>query len=82
MSKRITNIAHRKASFYAPENTETAFGLVIKINAIHIDLDVHSSKDIHLVVMHHDTLLRNTNGHGEVIDFPNKLNTSLKQKGI
>ena len=77
MSKKITNIAHRGASSYAPENTTAAFDLAIEMGVKHIELDVHSSKDNHLVVIHDDTLDRTTNGHGNVNDFTLKELQSL-----
>ena len=69
MLRKITNIAHRGASSYAPENTKSAFDLAIEMGIKHIELDVHSSKDNHLVVIHDDTLDRTTNGQGNVKDF-------------
>ena len=77
MSKKITNIAHRGASSYAPENTKAAFDLAIEMGVKHIELDVHSSKDNHLVVIHDDTLDRTTNGQGNVKDFTLKELQSL-----
>ena len=68
MQRKITNIAHRGASSYAPENTHAAFDMAINMGVKHIELDVHSSKDGHLVVIHDDTLNRTTNGNGNVTD--------------
>jgi len=68
MRRKITNIAHRGASSYAPENTHAAFDMAINMGVKHIELDVHSSKDGHLVVIHDDTLNRTTNGNGNVTD--------------
>jgi len=59
-------IAHRGASSYAPENTLAAFDLAIRVGVRHIELDVHASRDGHIVVMHDDTLDRTTNGSGPV----------------
>jgi len=44
-------IAHRGASSYAPENTMAAFDLAIVMGARHIELDVHSTSDGHVVVI-------------------------------
>ena len=68
MQRKITNIAHRGASSYAPENTHAAFDMAINMGVKHIELDVHSSKDGQLVVIHDDTLNRTTNGNGNVTD--------------
>jgi len=60
-------IAHRGASSYAPENTSAAFDLALQMGARHLELDVHLSRDGHLVVIHDDTLDRTTNGTGAVV---------------
>src|SRR5712692_9514611 len=59
-------IAHRGASSYAPENTFAAFDLAIQMGVNHIELDVHSTRDSHIVVTHDDTVDRTTNGAGPV----------------
>jgi glycerophosphoryl diester phosphodiesterase len=69
MQQTITNIAHRGASSYAPENTRAAFDMAINMGVKHIELDVHSSKDGRLVVIHDDLLDRTTNGSGKVNDY-------------
>ena len=51
-------IAHRGASSYAPENTFAAFDLAIRMSVSHLELDVHSTVDDHVVVIHDDTLGR------------------------
>ena len=59
-------IAHRGASSYAPENTIAAFDLAIVMGARHIELDVHETRDGHIVVIHDDTVDRTTDGAGLV----------------
>jgi glycerophosphoryl diester phosphodiesterase len=59
-------IAHRGASSYAPENTIVAFDLAIEMGVSHIELDVHSTRDSHIVVIHDDTVDRTTDGTGSV----------------
>src|SRR5207302_10105997 len=59
-------IAHRGASSYAPENTIAAFDLAIVMGARHIELDVHSTSDGHVVVIHDDTVDRTTDRSGPV----------------
>jgi glycerophosphoryl diester phosphodiesterase len=61
-------IAHRGASSYAPENTFAAFDLALQMGARDIELDVHATRDGHVVVIHDDTVDRTTNGHGPVSD--------------
>jgi glycerophosphoryl diester phosphodiesterase len=60
-------IAHRGASSYAPENTFAAFDLALRMGVSHIELDVHSTRDGHIVVIHDETVDRTTNGHGPVM---------------
>src|SRR5262245_46332535 len=62
-------IAHRGASSYAPENTLAAFDLALQMGVRHIELDVHLSRDGHLVVIHDDTVDRTTNGSGPVVHY-------------
>ena len=55
MKKRTTSylkIAHRGASGYEPDNTIRAFEKAIELGADMIELDIHLSKDGHLVVIH------------------------------
>jgi glycerophosphoryl diester phosphodiesterase len=58
--------AHRGASGEAPENTIMAFRQAIEIGVLYAELDVHASRDGHIVVIHDDTLERTTNGRGKV----------------
>ncbi len=60
--KRLTNIAHRGASSYAPENTFAAFDLALDMGVNDIELDVHFTRDNYIVVIHDDTVERTTNG--------------------
>lgn len=52
----ILNIAHRGASGHAPENTLPAFRLAIKQKADMIELDMHQTRDGHIVVLHDEYL--------------------------
>lgn len=58
--------AHRGASSEAPENTLAAFRRAVALGIEYIELDVHVSRDGHVVVIHDDTLERTTNGSGAV----------------
>lgn len=60
--------AHRGASGYAPENTMEAFKLANQQGADGIELDIHLTKDGHLVVAHDETIDRCSNGTGRIID--------------
>ena len=61
-------IAHRGASSYAPENTFAAFDRALELGVNHVELDVHFSRDGHIVVIHDDTLDRTTDAIGAVAD--------------
>jgi glycerophosphoryl diester phosphodiesterase len=62
----IHNIAHRGAPTVAPENTLTSFRKAVEFGATMIELDVHQTRDSHLVVLHDETVNRTTNGRGKV----------------
>jgi len=62
-------IAHRGASFSAPENTLAAFGLAREIGADGIELDTSLTSDDIPVVIHNLTLEHTTNGTGPVRDL-------------
>ena len=61
--------AHRGASAYKPENTLEAFALAIEQGADGIELDVHLTKDGHIVVAHDERLERVSNGTGLICDY-------------
>jgi glycerophosphoryl diester phosphodiesterase len=58
--------AHRGASLNYPENTLAAFREAIWLGAQQIELDVRTSTDGYLVIMHDTTVDRTTNGTGTV----------------
>ncbi|MFH1008544.1 MAG: glycerophosphodiester phosphodiesterase family protein [Candidatus Latescibacterota bacterium] len=64
-------IAHRGASGkgLAPENTLAAFRKALQIGTDAIEMDVHLSKDGHVVVCHDDTLGRTTDLRGAIKDL-------------
>jgi glycerophosphoryl diester phosphodiesterase len=62
-------VGHRGAAGHAPENTMASFRKAIELGADVIELDVHRSKDGHLIVMHDATVDRTTNGSGAVSDM-------------
>ena len=63
---KILNLGHRGFENRAPENTLAAFRLAMAEGADGVELDVHISKDGHLVVIHDPTVDRTTNGFGKV----------------
>ena len=63
------NLAHRGASALAPENTIDAFRLAVEAGAGGLELDVHMTRDGHIVVIHDATVDRTTNGSGAVSEM-------------
>lgn len=53
-------VAHRGASYAAPENTLAAIRLAWTIGADAVEVDVHLTSDQHIVVMHDDSTVRTT----------------------
>lgn len=62
-------IAHRGASYHAPENTLAAFQVAIQQGADAIELDAKLSRDQQVVVIHDQTVDRTTDGSGNVDEF-------------
>ncbi|MEG6584919.1 glycerophosphodiester phosphodiesterase [Dendrosporobacter sp. 1207_IL3150] len=61
--------AHRGARGYAPENTMASFERALQFNTDGIELDVHLSKDGHVVICHDHTINRTSNAQGLIRDF-------------
>ena len=57
---------HRGAAAEAPENTLPSFKLAKKLGVYGVEMDLHTSSDGELIVMHDETLDRTTNGRGLV----------------
>ncbi|RXK19328.1 glycerophosphodiester phosphodiesterase family protein [Macrococcus sp. DPC7161] len=58
--------AHRGYSKLYPENTMIAFKKALVFGAEGIELDVHMTKDHHIIIIHDDDLKRTTNISGKV----------------
>ncbi|MEM7033207.1 MAG: glycerophosphodiester phosphodiesterase [Chloroflexota bacterium] len=65
---RVLNLAHRGASYDAPENTLPAFRLAADMGADGVELDVQLSKDGIAVIIHDFSVDKTTNGQGNVKD--------------
>ena len=61
--------AHRGASAYAPENTMSAFKKAVELGSGGIELDVHMTKDGHIVVIHDEAIDRTSDGSGKIKDL-------------
>jgi glycerophosphoryl diester phosphodiesterase len=60
------NFAHRGGAGIAPENTLEAFREGLRVGAGVLELDVHTTVDGHVVVIHDDVVDRTTQGTGPV----------------
>ena len=70
LKKSYKHISHRGASMEAPENTMPAFKLAVeKYNTDVLEIDVHSTKDNVIVVIHDALLDRTTNRKGYVRNY-------------
>jgi glycerophosphoryl diester phosphodiesterase len=66
MPKSPQVFAHRGARRVAPENTLPAFQKAIEMGVDGIELDVHITRDGHLVIIHDFDVRKTTDGHGPV----------------
>lgn len=62
-------IAHRGASGLAPENTMAAFRVAVDMGVDTLEMDVRSTADGVLVVLHDESVDRTTNGSGLVCEL-------------
>jgi glycerophosphoryl diester phosphodiesterase len=62
----VVAISHRGEHLHHPENTMPAFEAAVKAGADFIEVDVRTTSDGKLVLMHDAGVDRCTNGHGEV----------------
>src|SRR5579859_6241329 len=63
---QVVAISHRGEHLHHPENTMPAFHAAVDAGADFIEVDVRTTSDGKLVLMHDATVDRTTNGHGEV----------------
>ena len=63
------NLAHRGASILAPENTIEAFRIAVEAGAGGLELDVHMTRDGHIVVIHDATVDRTTGASRTVAEM-------------
>src|SRR5262249_55265625 len=57
---------HRGANRYAPENTLPAIRMAVALGGDYVEIDLRTTKDGQLLLMHHATVNRTTNGTGRV----------------
>lgn len=69
MNKHVQRVAHRGGSALAPENTLAAFRNAMALPVDAIELDVHMSRDGHMIVFHDNTVDKRTDGQGNILDL-------------
>src|SRR5205807_8520280 len=69
MTNHPQRVAHRGGSHLAPQNTLAAFRNALTLPIDAIELDVHMSRDGHVIVFHDYTVDRLTNGRGKILDL-------------
>jgi len=62
----VVKMGHRGAKGHAPENTMESFQKAIDLGVDYIELDVHLTKDNHLVIHHDYKLGRTFDGKGKI----------------
>jgi len=67
--RRVIAFAHQGGSFEGPSSTLAAIEHALDVGASAIELDVHATRDRHVVVCHDETVDRTTNQHGEIADL-------------
>lgn len=68
LSERVLNIAHQGGENEAPSNTMYALIRAMRLGSDMLELDIHTSADGEIVVIHDATVNRTTNGSGAVYD--------------
>src|SRR5438874_10964889 len=66
---RVVAISHRGEHLHHPENTMPAYRAAVDAGADFIEVDVRTTADGKLVIMHNDTVDARTNGTGAVKDM-------------
>lgn len=66
---KIVVIAHRGNHVKVPENTLASYKEAILAGADYVEVDLRTTKDGHLVVLHDSKVDRTTNGQGKIADM-------------
>ena len=69
MEKKVTLAGHRGWRAKYPENTMVGFRAALTLDLDAIEMDVHMTKDYHIVVCHDATLDRTTNKKGAIYNM-------------
>ncbi|MBB2147441.1 glycerophosphodiester phosphodiesterase [Pedobacter sp. LMG 31462] len=62
-------IAHRGSHLVKPENSIAAIEEAIELGADYVELDLRTTRDGHLVLIHNETVDHTTNGKGRIQDL-------------
>lgn len=68
-NSHVRIIAHRGAPTFAPENTLPAIQKAMEIGVHMIEIDLHQTKDNHIVILHDENVRKTTDGRGYVRDM-------------
>ncbi len=79
--RSIAVIAHRGGAGIAPENTLAAFRRAAALKADNVEIDVRTTRDGKLALMHDATVDRTTNGKGAVRDLTMAQLRALRVRG-
>ena len=66
---RTLNMAHQGGENEAPSNTFYAYERALRLGTDMLEVDIHTTADGHVVVMHDGTVDRTTDGSGSVYDM-------------
>lgn len=67
--EKVKIVAHRGAMTDRPENTMASFERAVELGADILEIDLYTSRDGHLFVLHDSTLERTTDGEGQATDL-------------
>jgi glycerophosphoryl diester phosphodiesterase len=81
LAAQIAVIAHRGEHNHHAENTLPAIQSAIDLGADYVELDVRTTSDGKLVLMHDDSVDRTTDGHGKIRDLTADQIAHLSMKG-
>ena len=69
LERRVLAYAHQGGAREAPSSTLFAFRTALEAGATALEMDVHATRDGHLVVCHDSTVDRTTEGSGRIADL-------------
>ncbi len=69
LERRVVAYAHQGGAWEGPSSTLHAISGALAHGATAVELDVHATRDRHLVVCHDETVDRTTDGAGQICDL-------------